>query len=70
MALLVVRLLATFLQLEALIPREPNWSYEKLRACLYWDEKKQEKADQDAEAEIIAAGGFDRVGKSQGRFSS
>jgi hypothetical protein len=54
------------LQSETLIPGDPNWSYEELRAWLDWDEKKQEQADQEAEAELIAAGGFGRVRKDQG----
>jgi hypothetical protein len=54
------------LQSETLIPGDPNWSYEELRAWLDWDEKKQEEADQEAEAELIAAGGFGRVRKDQG----
>ena len=43
-----------------------NWRYEELRAWLDWDEKKQEEADQEAEAELIAAGGFGRVRKDLG----
>jgi hypothetical protein len=54
------------LQSETLIPGDPNWSYKELRAWLDWDEKKQEEADQEAEAELIAAGGFGRVRKGQG----
>jgi hypothetical protein len=54
------------LQSENLILGDPNWSYEELRAWLDWDEKKQQEADQEAEAELIAAGGFGRVRKDQG----
>lgn len=54
------------LQSETLILGDPNWSYEELRAWLDWDEKKQEEADQEAEAELITAGGFGRVRKDQG----
>ena len=54
------------LQSETLIPGDPNWSYEELRAWLDWDQKKQEEADQEAEAELIAAGGFGRVRNNQG----
>jgi hypothetical protein len=54
------------LQSEALIPGDPNWSYKELRAWLDWDKKKQEQADQEAGAELIAAGGFGRVRKDQG----
>ncbi|KIM92565.1 hypothetical protein OIDMADRAFT_62452 [Oidiodendron maius Zn] len=43
------------LESETLIPGDPNWSYEELYAWLNWDEKKQEEADQEAEAELIAA---------------
>jgi hypothetical protein len=49
-----------------LILGDPNWSYEELRAWLDWDRKKQEESDQEAEAELIAAGGFGRVRKGQG----
>jgi hypothetical protein len=49
-----------------LIPGDPNGSYEELCAWLDWDEKKQEEADQEAEAELIAAGGFGRVRKGHG----
>jgi hypothetical protein len=34
--------------------------------CNDLDEKKQEEADQEAEAELIAAGGFGRVRKDLG----
>ena len=34
------------LQSETLIPGDPNWSYEELRAWLDWHEKKQAEADQ------------------------
>jgi hypothetical protein len=54
------------LQSETLIQGDPNWSYEELRAWLDWDQKKQEEADQEAEAELIAAGGFGRVRHSLG----
>ena len=54
------------LQSETLIPGDPNWSYEELRAWLDWDQKKQEEADQEAEAELIAAGGFGRVRQGLG----
>jgi hypothetical protein len=54
------------LQSETLILGDPNWSYEELRAWLDWDQKKQEEADQEAEAELIAAGGFGRVRQGLG----
>jgi hypothetical protein len=54
------------LQSETLIPGDPNWSYEELRAWLDWDVKKQEEADQHAEAELLAAGGFGRVRQGLG----
>jgi hypothetical protein len=54
------------LQSETLIQGDPNWSYKELRAWLDWDKKKQEEADQEAEAELIAAGGFGRVRQGLG----
>ena len=55
---------SSFLVLDSI--QMSNWRYEELRAWLDWDEKKQEEADQEAEAELITAGGFGRVRKDQG----
>jgi hypothetical protein len=47
--------------LETLVPGDPNWTYEELRAWLDWDKKKDEEAEQQAEAELLAAGGFGQL---------
>jgi hypothetical protein len=49
------------LETETLIRGDPKWTIEEMYAWLDWDQRKDQEAEQEAEAELITAGGFGQL---------